>query len=90
MASAQIASAPRVSGRMNEGCHGTARFSNDRRKCMPIPESLYTALEVREQWLLHDSQQLEPRETNHTPRLRELAVVRGILSSIADGEAREG
>jgi hypothetical protein len=56
---------------------------------MTIPESLHTALEAREEWLLSDKRAMHPRETLHHVRLEELSLIRSLLLTVSEGEEKE-
>lgn len=65
------------------------RFSHDDREDHEIMNaySLYTALQVRIEYIQHDRKKHEPRLTHHDSRLDELKMIFGIINTIE--EARE-
>jgi hypothetical protein len=56
---------------------------------MKIPASLYTAIEAREEWLLSDKRQVEPKESHHTARLDEINWLRYFMTTIHEEEEPE-
>ena len=51
------------------------------------PYSIYTAIQIRIEYIQHDRRKHEPRLTHHDARLDEINMLYGIISTIA--EARE-
>ena len=48
------------------------------------PYSIYTAIQIRIEYIQHDRNKHEPRLTHHDARLDEISMLFGIISTIAE------
>lgn len=48
------------------------------------PYSIYTAIQIRIEYIQHDRRKHEPRLTHHDARLNEINMLYGIISTIAE------
>jgi len=48
------------------------------------PYSIYTAIQIRIEYIQHDKRKHEPRLTHHDARLDEINMLFGIISTIAE------
>ena len=50
------------------------------------PYSIYTAIQVRLEYIQHDRRKQEPRLTHHDARLDELSMLFGIITTIEEAK----